>query len=360
MQDVQAARDEAQASVRVISEERQQMKSEWADMFASHDGLKSQISHLSQQLRSSESALAVRIYLADPLARLSRSLLAIEFDVRVQAAQEQARQLEQQVGVERSVNRDLMHRKSETEYQLMEALARLPVAASAPARSSVSAAAVAAPAHMANTAPRVHGSPDHSQMSGARSFPGSTHAPSASSSPVVPQSTAGQPFRGQQATGLAGAHDPRLRASSLQHSEHANRARGLDSAYPSERDAELLHTPASLSSPGASAPYAAHLEGSPNRSDAPGPSKSHVEASLRQQEPARASFESGLLAEQSVSSSVAAAGSEVLLHAVDGCLQQSVAAVLGHETGEEAGDALTMHRGSIPAGMYGQVDSVGV
>jgi hypothetical protein len=53
----------------------------------------------------------------------------------VQAAQHRATDLEQQVLVERSVNRDLMQRKSEMEYQLMEALARLPISVSAPPSS---------------------------------------------------------------------------------------------------------------------------------------------------------------------------------------------------------------------------------
>lgn len=61
LHEIQAARDEAQASVRVVSEERQQMKAEWADMFASHDGLKNRIAELSEQLTASEHGLAVRI-----------------------------------------------------------------------------------------------------------------------------------------------------------------------------------------------------------------------------------------------------------------------------------------------------------
>jgi hypothetical protein len=49
-----------------------------------------------------------------------------------QAAHHRAAELEQQVSVERSVNRDLMQRKSEMEYQLMEALARLPAGSATP------------------------------------------------------------------------------------------------------------------------------------------------------------------------------------------------------------------------------------
>jgi chromosome condensin MukBEF ATPase and DNA-binding subunit MukB len=49
-----AERDEARASVRVISEERQQMKTEWADMFSAHDGLKARIADLLQQVQEGE------------------------------------------------------------------------------------------------------------------------------------------------------------------------------------------------------------------------------------------------------------------------------------------------------------------
>jgi outer membrane protein TolC len=59
LQQVHVARDEAQAAARVIGEERQQMKSEWADMFSAHDGLKSKISDLSERLWSAEQALQV-------------------------------------------------------------------------------------------------------------------------------------------------------------------------------------------------------------------------------------------------------------------------------------------------------------
>ena len=48
--------------------------------------------------------------------------------------------LERQVEVERSVNRDLLQRKSDTEYQLMEALAQLPASATTPVRVSAAAA----------------------------------------------------------------------------------------------------------------------------------------------------------------------------------------------------------------------------
>jgi chromosome segregation ATPase len=60
LQAAQAARDEAQAAVRVVSDERQQMKTEWTEMFSAHDGLKSKISELTNRLWAAEAKLKVR------------------------------------------------------------------------------------------------------------------------------------------------------------------------------------------------------------------------------------------------------------------------------------------------------------
>lgn len=47
---VAAARDEAAASARIVGEERAQMKREWSDMYAAHDGLQQRIASLQRQV----------------------------------------------------------------------------------------------------------------------------------------------------------------------------------------------------------------------------------------------------------------------------------------------------------------------
>ena len=66
LQRAEAARGEAQASQRVAAEERMQMKTEWTEMFSSHDGLRSNVAELQQQIARQEQALQVQI--ANPLS----------------------------------------------------------------------------------------------------------------------------------------------------------------------------------------------------------------------------------------------------------------------------------------------------
>jgi hypothetical protein len=163
LQHIQAARDEAQAAVRVVSEERQRMKEEWTEMFAAHEPLKLKISEQAQNLRSADEALQVRNLTCKCVDRLFEATWLMSAKCRcrlvsckvhkldecinvkqvygetpwaeMQRANGDVARLEHQVSVEKAVTRDLMQRKSDTEYQLMEALAQLPIAASAPART---------------------------------------------------------------------------------------------------------------------------------------------------------------------------------------------------------------------------------
>ena len=168
LQDTQAARDEAQASARVVGEERARMKAEWTDMFSAHDGLKCKIAEQAQQLAAADADLQVCaqiVYLRgrpslcgyvsacwhSPLTYGSAGMTGMSMNLSytvqrcvfefgeegaaVQRANEAMARLEHQVSVEKAVNRDLLQRKSDTEYQLMEALAQVPVSRTAPAAS---------------------------------------------------------------------------------------------------------------------------------------------------------------------------------------------------------------------------------
>ena len=54
------SRDEAAACVRVVREERAQMKREWSEMFAAHDGLQQRIAALQRQVAEERTAAQVR------------------------------------------------------------------------------------------------------------------------------------------------------------------------------------------------------------------------------------------------------------------------------------------------------------
>lgn len=54
------SRDEAAACVRVVREERAQMKREWSEMFAAHDGLQQRIAVLQRQVAEERTAAQVR------------------------------------------------------------------------------------------------------------------------------------------------------------------------------------------------------------------------------------------------------------------------------------------------------------
>lgn len=55
-----AARDEAAACARVVGEERAQMKREWSEMYAAHEGLQQRISSLQRQVAEECSVAQVR------------------------------------------------------------------------------------------------------------------------------------------------------------------------------------------------------------------------------------------------------------------------------------------------------------
>lgn len=57
-----AARDEAAASARVVGEERAEMKREWSEMYAAHDGLQQRIAEL--QRRVAEGRVEAQVLLA--------------------------------------------------------------------------------------------------------------------------------------------------------------------------------------------------------------------------------------------------------------------------------------------------------
>lgn len=64
-----AARDQATAAARVVGEERADMKREWSEMFAAHDGLQQRISALQHQLADECSSAQVRNHVCHSSSR---------------------------------------------------------------------------------------------------------------------------------------------------------------------------------------------------------------------------------------------------------------------------------------------------
>eukprot|EP00892_Ulva_mutabilis_P009014 jgi/Ulvmu1/6485/UM003_0116.1 len=221
-----AARDEAAASARVIGEERSDMKREWSEMFAAHDGLQQRIAALQQKVADTRTE-----------AQEDRSALA---------------QARQQLQVERSVNRKLLQSKADVEYQLMEALSQQPSTEAVGGFTEAGAPASAPAMWPGAPAQGVGSSGADDSAQGPAEWP-------AGSGPIIGEPDLGPPTysprRVQQIRGGRLCESPQIPRLQLQHAQ-----RQSDGSLTMRRD----HTPGDT-------PHAqrAHERGSPAAASAP-------------------------------------------------------------------------------------------